>query len=128
MVEREREHIGLIWSRVTCLALLLAAAQSLEHQALEDSQSLRHLTIATEKIWTESIERWTGLGAAHRGPTLWAVQSFTGAWPVAALHAGALPRQFENGEGSPRVLSSGEVQRWGEQTGPTMAQCGSGRW
>jgi hypothetical protein len=29
MYTRERRHIGSIWSRVTCLALLLAAAQSL---------------------------------------------------------------------------------------------------
>jgi hypothetical protein len=31
ILEKEREHIGSIWSRVTCLALPLAAAQSLEH-------------------------------------------------------------------------------------------------
>jgi hypothetical protein len=43
---RERKHIGSIWSTVTCLALPLAAAQSLERRALEDSQSLRRLTIA----------------------------------------------------------------------------------
>jgi hypothetical protein len=45
--EKEREHIGSIWSRVTCLALLLATAQSLGSQALEDSESYRLLTIAT---------------------------------------------------------------------------------
>jgi hypothetical protein len=45
---RERKHIGTKWSSVTCLALLLAAAQSLESQVLEDSQSLWRLTIATE--------------------------------------------------------------------------------
>jgi hypothetical protein len=33
----ERKHKGAIWSRVTYLALLLAAAQSLEPRALEDS-------------------------------------------------------------------------------------------
>jgi hypothetical protein len=33
-------------SRVTCLALPLAAAQSLGSQVLEDSQSRWHLTIA----------------------------------------------------------------------------------
>jgi hypothetical protein len=43
---RERKHIGSIWSRVTCLAIPLAAAQSLECRALEDSQSLRRLTLA----------------------------------------------------------------------------------
>jgi hypothetical protein len=45
---RERKHIGIKWSRVTCLTLLLVAAQSLGSQALEDSQSLWRLTIATE--------------------------------------------------------------------------------
>jgi hypothetical protein len=34
---RERKHTGAKWSRVTCLALLLAVAQSLERPALEDS-------------------------------------------------------------------------------------------
>jgi hypothetical protein len=29
ILEREREHIGSIWSRITCLNLPLAAAQSL---------------------------------------------------------------------------------------------------
>ncbi len=46
ILEREREHIGTKWSRVTCLALPLAAAQSLESQVLEDSQSRWRLTIA----------------------------------------------------------------------------------
>jgi hypothetical protein len=45
---RERKHIGTKWSRVTCLALPLAAAQSLGSQIHEDSQSRRRLTIATE--------------------------------------------------------------------------------
>jgi hypothetical protein len=45
---RERKHIGTKWLRVTFLALLLDAAQSLRSQALEDSQSHRCLTIATE--------------------------------------------------------------------------------
>jgi hypothetical protein len=43
---RERKHIGTKWSRVTCLALPLAAAQSLGSQVLEDSQSHWQLTIA----------------------------------------------------------------------------------
>ena len=43
---RERKHIGTKWSRVTCLALPLAAAQSLGSQVLEDSQSRWRLTIA----------------------------------------------------------------------------------
>jgi hypothetical protein len=44
----ERKHIGTKWSRVTCVALPLAAAQSLGSQVLEDSQSRWHLTIAIE--------------------------------------------------------------------------------
>jgi hypothetical protein len=44
ILEREREHIGSIWSRVTCLDFLLAA-QSLARQALGDSRSLRLLTV-----------------------------------------------------------------------------------
>jgi hypothetical protein len=44
ILEREREHIGSIWSRVTCLDSLLAA-QSLARRALGDSQSLRFLTV-----------------------------------------------------------------------------------
>jgi hypothetical protein len=47
MNTRERKHMGIKWSRVTCLALLLAAAQSPGSQVLEDSQSRWHLTIAT---------------------------------------------------------------------------------
>jgi hypothetical protein len=38
ILEKEREHIGSIWSRVTCLTLPLAATQSLERQALGDSR------------------------------------------------------------------------------------------
>jgi hypothetical protein len=44
-LEKERENIESIWSRVTCLALLLAASQSLERRALGDSRSLRRLTV-----------------------------------------------------------------------------------
>ena len=44
ILEREREHIGSIWSRVTCLDFPLAA-QSLARQALGDSRSLRLLTV-----------------------------------------------------------------------------------
>jgi hypothetical protein len=40
---RERKHIGSIWSRVTCLALPLAAAQGLGSRAPKDSQSRRCL-------------------------------------------------------------------------------------
>jgi hypothetical protein len=46
ILEREREYIGLIWSRVTYLALPLATSQSLEHRAPGDSRSLRRLTVA----------------------------------------------------------------------------------
>jgi hypothetical protein len=45
---RERKHIGSIWSRVTCLALTLAAAKIIEHQALRDSHSLWRLMKATQ--------------------------------------------------------------------------------
>jgi hypothetical protein len=45
---RGRKHIGTKWSRVTCLALPPAAAQSLGNQALADAQSLRRLTVVTE--------------------------------------------------------------------------------
>jgi hypothetical protein len=45
---RERKHIGIKWSRVTCLPLPLAVAESLGSQVLEDSKSSWRLTIATE--------------------------------------------------------------------------------
>jgi hypothetical protein len=44
ILEREREHIGSIWSRVTCLDSLLAA-QNLARRALGDSRSLWLLTV-----------------------------------------------------------------------------------
>jgi hypothetical protein len=47
ILEGEREHIGSIWSRVTCLDSPLAA-QSLARQALGDSRSLRLLTVVIE--------------------------------------------------------------------------------
>jgi hypothetical protein len=47
ILEREREHIESIWSRVTCLDSPLAA-QSLARQALGDSQSLRLRTVVIE--------------------------------------------------------------------------------
>jgi hypothetical protein len=43
----ERKHIGTKWLRVTCLALLLAATQSIESRVLEYSQNHWRLTIAT---------------------------------------------------------------------------------
>jgi hypothetical protein len=54
---RERKHIGSTWSRITCLALPLATAQSLERQALKDSQSLRHLTIAIKNKQYKQINK-----------------------------------------------------------------------
>jgi hypothetical protein len=45
---RERKYIETKWSMVTCLALPLAAAQSLGSQVLENSKSHWRLTIATE--------------------------------------------------------------------------------
>jgi hypothetical protein len=44
ILEREREHIESIWSRVTCHDSPLAA-QSLARQALGDSRSFRLLTV-----------------------------------------------------------------------------------
>jgi hypothetical protein len=44
ILEREREYIGSIWLRVTCLDSLLAA-QSLARRALGNSRSLRLLTV-----------------------------------------------------------------------------------
>jgi hypothetical protein len=46
ILEKEREHIGLIWSRVTYLTLPLTVAQSLDRRAPRDSRSLRRLTVA----------------------------------------------------------------------------------
>jgi hypothetical protein len=49
-----------MWSMVTCLALPLATAQSLERRALGDSQSRRRLTIATEnKQYKQINEQYT---------------------------------------------------------------------
>jgi hypothetical protein len=54
---RERKHIGTKWSRVTCLALLLAAAQSLGSQVLEDSQSRWRLTVAIGNKQLQQINK-----------------------------------------------------------------------
>jgi hypothetical protein len=53
---RERKHIGTKWSRVTCLPLPLAAAESLGSQVLEDSQS-RCLTIALGNKQLQQINK-----------------------------------------------------------------------
>jgi hypothetical protein len=57
ILESEIEHIGSIWSRVTCLTLPLAAAQSLERQALGDSQSLQCLTIVIENKQCKQVNK-----------------------------------------------------------------------
>jgi hypothetical protein len=55
-IEREREHIGSIWSRVTCLDSKLAA-QSLARRALGDSRSLRLLTVVIENKQYKKINK-----------------------------------------------------------------------
>jgi hypothetical protein len=55
--EKEREHIGSIWSRATWLALPLVAAQILEHRPPGDSRSLRRLTVAIENKQHEQINK-----------------------------------------------------------------------
>jgi hypothetical protein len=57
MYTTERKHIGSLWSRGTCLALPLAAAQSLEHRALQDSQSLWRLTVAIKNKQHKQINK-----------------------------------------------------------------------
>jgi hypothetical protein len=57
ILEREREHIGSIWSRVTCLALPLATTQSLERRAPGDSQSLRRKTVAIKNKQYKQINK-----------------------------------------------------------------------
>jgi hypothetical protein len=54
---RERKHIGTKWSRVTCLALPLAAAQSLVSQVLEDSQNRWRLMIAIGNKQLQQINK-----------------------------------------------------------------------
>jgi hypothetical protein len=57
ILEKEREHIGSIWSRVTCLALSLAAAQCLARRAPGDSQSLRRLTVVIRNKQYKQINK-----------------------------------------------------------------------
>jgi hypothetical protein len=54
--QREREYIGSIWSRVTCLDSLLAP-QSLAHRALRDSRSLRLLTVVIRNKQHKKINK-----------------------------------------------------------------------
>jgi hypothetical protein len=56
-LERGKEHIGSIWSRVTCLALPLVAAQSLERRAPGDSRCLRRLTAVIENKQHKKINK-----------------------------------------------------------------------
>jgi hypothetical protein len=56
VLEREREHIRSIWSRITCLDSLLTA-QSLARRALEDSRSLRLLTVVIENKQHKKINK-----------------------------------------------------------------------
>jgi hypothetical protein len=53
---RERKQIGSIWSRVTCLALLLVA-QSLDRRAPISSRSPRRLMIAIENKQCKQINK-----------------------------------------------------------------------
>jgi hypothetical protein len=55
ILEREKWHMGSIWSMVTCLALPLAAAQDLERRAPGDSRSLRLLKVAIGNKQHEQI-------------------------------------------------------------------------
>jgi hypothetical protein len=54
---RERKHIGTKWSRVTCLVSLLAAAQSLLLEALEDFQGSQHLNNNDQKQAIKRINK-----------------------------------------------------------------------
>jgi hypothetical protein len=61
ILERERELIGSIWSGVTCLALPLAAAQSLARRAPGDSRSLWCLTVAIRNKQHKQINKQCNL-------------------------------------------------------------------
>jgi hypothetical protein len=56
ILEREREHIGSVWSRVTCLDSPLAA-QSLARQALGDSRSLWLLAVVIKNKQHKQINK-----------------------------------------------------------------------
>jgi hypothetical protein len=57
ILEKEREHIGSKWLRVTYLALPLVPAQSLERRAPEDSRSLQRLTVAIRNKQHKQINK-----------------------------------------------------------------------
>jgi hypothetical protein len=56
-VTRGRKHIGSTWSRNTYLALLLAAAQSLLLEGLEDYQSSQRLNNNDQKQVIQRINK-----------------------------------------------------------------------
>jgi hypothetical protein len=56
-LEKAREHIGSIRSRVTSLALPLVIAQSIEHRAPGDSRSLQRLKVAVENKQQKQINK-----------------------------------------------------------------------
>jgi hypothetical protein len=53
---RERNHIGSIWSRITCLTLQLATKNP-AHRTLGDSQSRQRLMIAIENKHCKQINK-----------------------------------------------------------------------
>jgi hypothetical protein len=57
ILEKEREDIGSIWSRITCLSLPLCTTQSLARRAPGDSQNLRLLTVAIENNQHKQINK-----------------------------------------------------------------------
>jgi hypothetical protein len=57
ILEREREHIGSIWSRITFHAFPLVAAQRLERRAPGDSQSLRCLMVEIKNKQHKQINK-----------------------------------------------------------------------
>jgi hypothetical protein len=65
MLEREREHIGSIWSRVTCLDSPLAAAQTLLLEGLEDYQSSQRLNNNDQKQVIQRINKTVPKYSTH---------------------------------------------------------------
>jgi hypothetical protein len=68
---------------------------------------INRIIFLKKTLWTESTERWTGLGAAHRGPAAWTAQSFAGAWPSATLERGSSVREHGEREGRLGELTRG---------------------
>jgi hypothetical protein len=65
ILEKEREHIWSIWSRVTWLTLPLAAAQSLERRALRDSRRIVMFLFVVQWIWTWIYNKWILMHMSH---------------------------------------------------------------